>query len=82
MLKTKRSAGSAPGSVRIMAGQKLSFAPGDQIEVLGSKIKRMEEWRDCREISRGGETSSFVIGRHASVGAITAKEAAFSGMNR
>jgi hypothetical protein len=46
--------------VRIMAGQKLSFAPGDQIEVVGSKIRlNGNSGIIAREISRGGETFIF-----------------------
>ncbi|HXR16254.1 MAG TPA: hypothetical protein VN777_08555 [Terriglobales bacterium] len=46
--------------VRIMAGQKLSFAPGDQIEVVGSRIKlNGQRGVIAREISRGGETFIF-----------------------
>ncbi len=43
--------------MRIMAGQKLSFAPGDQIEVVGSKIRvNGKNGVIAREISRGIET--------------------------
>jgi hypothetical protein len=46
--------------VRIMAGQKLSFAPGDQIEVVGSKIRlNGKSGVIAREISRGNETFIF-----------------------
>ncbi len=46
--------------VRIMAGQKLSFAPGDQIEVVGSKIRlNGKNGVIAREITRGNETFIF-----------------------
>jgi hypothetical protein len=46
--------------VRIMAGQKLSFAPGDQIEVVGSKIRlNGQNGVIAREITRGNESFIF-----------------------
>lgn len=46
--------------VRIMASQKLSFAPGDQIEVVGSKVQIYgNKGMIAREISRGNETVIF-----------------------
>lgn len=46
--------------VRIMASQKLSFAPGDQIEVVGSKIRlNGKNGVIAREISRGRESFIF-----------------------
>jgi len=46
--------------VRIMAGQKLSFAPGDRIEVVGSKIRlNGKNGVIAREITRGNETFIF-----------------------
>ena len=46
--------------VRIMAGQKLSFAPGDQLEVVGSKIRlNGENGVIAREITRGNESFIF-----------------------
>lgn len=46
--------------VRIMAGQKLSFTPGDQIEVIGSKIRlNGKNGVIAREITRGNETFIF-----------------------
>ena len=46
--------------VRIMASQKLSFAPGDQIEVVGSKIRlNGKNGVIAREISRGSESFIF-----------------------
>jgi len=50
--------------VRIMSSQKLSFAPGDQIEVVGSKI-RLEGKNGVieREITRGNETIIFRDGQ-------------------
>ncbi len=50
--------------VRIMSSQKLSFAPGDQIEVVGSKI-RLEGKNGviAREITRGNETIIFRDGQ-------------------
>jgi len=49
--------------VRIMASQKLSFAPGDQIEVVGSKIRlNGENGVIAREITRGNE--SFIFRDH------------------
>ncbi len=46
--------------VRIMSGQKLSFAPGDQIQVVGAKL-RLNGTKGviAREISRGSETFIF-----------------------
>jgi len=50
--------------VRIMSSQKLSFAPGDQIEVVGSKI-RLEGKNGviAREITRCNETIIFRDGQ-------------------
>jgi len=50
--------------VRIMSSQKLSFAPGEQIEVVGSKI-RLEGKNGviAREITRGNETIIFRDGQ-------------------
>lgn len=46
--------------VRIMASQKLSFAPGDQIEVVGSKIRlNGKNGVIAREVTRGNETFIF-----------------------
>jgi hypothetical protein len=46
--------------VRIMAGQKLSFPPGDQIEVVGSKLRlNGKNGVIAREITRGNETFIF-----------------------
>jgi len=46
--------------VRIMQGQKLSFAPGDQVEVLGSKIRLAgENGLIAREVTRGNESIIF-----------------------
>jgi hypothetical protein len=46
--------------VRIMSGQKLSFAPGDQIEVLGSKVRLAgKTGLIAREITRGNESYIF-----------------------
>jgi hypothetical protein len=46
--------------VRIMAGQKLSFAPGNQIEVVGSRVRlNGKNGVIAREISRGNETFIF-----------------------
>ncbi len=61
MLKTKDGVLQVHlAPVRIMAGQKLSFAPGDQIEVVGSKIRlNGKKGVIAREISRGGETFIF-----------------------
>ena len=48
----------APG--RIMRSQKLSFAPGDQIAVLGSKFRfHGNDDLIAREITRGNETLVF-----------------------
>jgi hypothetical protein len=45
---------------RVMRSQKFSFAPGDQIEVLGSKVKiQGQESLIAREVTRGNE--SFFI---------------------
>jgi hypothetical protein len=45
---------------RVMRSQKFSFAPGDQIEVLGSKVKiQSEESIIAREVTRGND--SFFI---------------------
>ena len=49
--------------VRIMAGQKLSFFLGDQIEVVGSKIRlNGKNGVIAREITRGNE--SFIFRDH------------------
>ncbi len=46
--------------VRIMASQKLSFAPGDQIEVVGSKLRlNGQNGVIAREVSRGNESFTF-----------------------
>jgi hypothetical protein len=46
--------------VRIMAGQKLSFSPGDQIEVVGSKVRlNGKNGVIAREVTRGNETFIF-----------------------
>lgn len=46
--------------VRIMTGQKLSFAPGDQIEVIGAKVKVAgKNGLIAREITRGNESLVF-----------------------
>jgi hypothetical protein len=46
--------------VRIMRGQKLSFAPGEQISVVGSKIRlNGKNGVIAREITRGNETFIF-----------------------
>jgi DNA/RNA endonuclease YhcR with UshA esterase domain len=45
---------------RVMRSQKFSFSPGDQIEVLGSKVEiRGQESIIAREVTRGSE--SFFI---------------------
>jgi len=45
---------------RVMRSQKFSFAPGDKIEVLGSKIRLQgQDSLIAREITRGNE--SFFI---------------------
>ena len=45
---------------RVMRSQKFSFSPGDQIEVLGSKVKvQGQESIIAREVTRGSE--SFFI---------------------
>ena len=45
---------------RIMAGQKLSFPPGDQIEVVGAKIQlNGTNGVIAREITRGNESFIF-----------------------
>ena len=61
MLKTKDGVLQVHlAPVRIMAGQKLSFAPDDQIEVVGSKIRlNGKNGVIAREISRGKETFIF-----------------------
>jgi len=42
---------------RVMRSQKFSFSPGDQIEVLGSKVKiQGQESIIAREVTRGNET--------------------------
>jgi hypothetical protein len=49
--------------VRIMNGQRLSFAPGDQIEVIGSKVRLAgQKGLIAREITRGNE--SFIFRDH------------------
>jgi len=46
--------------VRIMTGQNLSFAPGDQIEVVGAKVRLAgTNGVIAREIIRGNETYIF-----------------------
>jgi hypothetical protein len=46
--------------VRIMNGQKLSFAPGDQIEVVGSKVRIAgQKGVIAREVTRGNEIFTF-----------------------
>lgn len=46
--------------VRIMSGQNLHFAPGDQIEVVGAKVRLMgENGLIAREITRGNESYIF-----------------------
>jgi DNA/RNA endonuclease YhcR with UshA esterase domain len=46
--------------VRVMAGQKLTFAPGDQLQVIGSKIKvNGTKGVIAREVVRGNETYTF-----------------------
>jgi hypothetical protein len=46
--------------VRIMRGQNLSFAPGDQVEVVGSKVRLAgENGLIAREITRGNESYIF-----------------------
>jgi hypothetical protein len=46
--------------VRILRGQKLSFAPGEQIAVVGSKIRlNGKNGVIAREITRGNETFIF-----------------------
>lgn len=46
--------------VRIMAGQNLSFAPGDQIEVVGAKVRLAgKKGLIAREIIRGNESYIF-----------------------
>jgi DNA/RNA endonuclease YhcR with UshA esterase domain len=48
---------------RVMRSQKFTFSPGDQIEVLGSKMKiRGKESIIAREVTRGNE--SFFIRDH------------------
>jgi len=61
MLKTKDGVLQGHlGPVRIMAGQEMSFASGDQIEVVGSKIRlNGKSGIIAREISRGDETFIF-----------------------
>ncbi|HKT69085.1 MAG TPA: hypothetical protein VJP83_06590, partial [Terriglobales bacterium] len=45
---------------RVMRSQKFTFSPGDQLEVLGSKVKiQGQESIIAREITRGSE--SFFI---------------------
>jgi len=42
---------------RVMRSQKFSFSPGDQIEVLGSRVKiQGQESIIAREVTRGNET--------------------------
>jgi len=46
--------------VRVMSGQKLNFTPGDQIEVVGSKLKvGGKKGLIAREVIRGNETYTF-----------------------
>ncbi len=46
--------------VRIMSGQNLHFAPGDQIEVVGSKVRLAgKNGVIAREVTRGNETYTF-----------------------
>lgn len=46
--------------VRIMQGQQLTFAPGDQVEVVGSKIRLSgTNGLIAREITRGNESIIF-----------------------
>jgi hypothetical protein len=46
--------------VRIMSGQGLSFAPGDQIEVVGAKVRLAgKKGLIAREITRGNESYIF-----------------------
>lgn len=46
--------------VRIMSGQNLSFAPGDQIKVIGSKVRIAgQNGMIAREITRGNEIYTF-----------------------
>ena len=46
--------------VRIMVSQKLSFAPGDQIEVVGSKLKlNGQNGVIARVVTRGNESFTF-----------------------
>ena len=46
--------------VRIMAGQGLKFAPGDQIEVVGAKVRLLgKNGLIAREITRGNESYIF-----------------------
>lgn len=46
--------------VRIMAGQNLRFAPGDQIEVVGAKVRLLgKSGLIAREITRGNESYIF-----------------------
>jgi len=61
MLKTKDGVLQVHlAPVRIMAGQKLSFAPGERIEVVGSKIRlNGKSGIIAREISRNDETFIF-----------------------
>ena len=61
MLKTKDGVLQVHlAPVRIMSGQQLSFAPGDQIEVVGSKIRlNGKSGIIAREISRNAETFIF-----------------------
>jgi len=61
MLKTKDGVLQVHlAPVRIMAGQELSFAPGDQIEVVGSKIRlNGKSGIIAREITRNTETFIF-----------------------
>jgi len=50
--------------VRIMASHKLSFAPGDQIEVVGSRVQfDGKNGVIAREITRGNETFIFRDGK-------------------
>ncbi|HXY14082.1 MAG TPA: hypothetical protein VEI26_06245 [Terriglobales bacterium] len=46
--------------VRIMAGQRITFTPGDQIEVVGSKVRIAgQKGLIAREVMRGNETYTF-----------------------
>jgi len=46
--------------VRIMSGQKLNFAPGEQVKVVGSKVRIAgQNGVIAREITRGNEILTF-----------------------